>query len=178
MTYGQNALGAKSNLGVGYSILTGNARQLGYVPYVGDGTAVASTVGPSTILFTLIPVETDTHAQVHVADAVPFITKIIGVAGTEKPQGSAYSRFYITHGERVAWKDLGKPLAKVLHAKGLIASPEPKRVSLEDAGEGEVKHLIGANMLVKGDRAARMGFKATKPSIVVELQKDLAEHDF
>ena len=34
------------NLGVGYSLLTGNAKPLGYVPYVGDGTAVVSTVSP------------------------------------------------------------------------------------------------------------------------------------
>lgn len=33
-------------LGVGYSLLIGNAKPLGYVPYVGDGTAVVSTVSP------------------------------------------------------------------------------------------------------------------------------------
>ena len=35
-----------STLGVGYSLLTGNAKPLGYVPYVGEGTAVVSTVSP------------------------------------------------------------------------------------------------------------------------------------
>jgi hypothetical protein len=35
-----------STLGVGYSLLTGNAKPLGYVPYIGDGTAVVSTVSP------------------------------------------------------------------------------------------------------------------------------------
>lgn len=33
-----------STLGIGYSLLTGNAKPLGYVPYVGEGTAVVSTV--------------------------------------------------------------------------------------------------------------------------------------
>jgi hypothetical protein len=36
-----------STLGVGYSLLTGNSKPLGYVPYVGDGTAVVSTVSPT-----------------------------------------------------------------------------------------------------------------------------------
>lgn len=31
-------------MGIGYSLITGNAKPLGYVPYVGDGTAVLSTV--------------------------------------------------------------------------------------------------------------------------------------
>lgn len=31
-------------MGIGYSLIVGNAKQLGYVPYVGEGTAVVSTV--------------------------------------------------------------------------------------------------------------------------------------
>lgn len=31
-------------MGIGYSLIVGNAKPLGYVPYVGDGTAVLSTV--------------------------------------------------------------------------------------------------------------------------------------
>jgi len=34
-------------LGIGYKLLTGNAKPLGYVPYVGEGTAVISTVRTS-----------------------------------------------------------------------------------------------------------------------------------
>jgi hypothetical protein len=100
------------------------------------------------------------------------------VAGTEKPTGSAYSRYYILHGERLAWKELATSLAKVLYAKGVVSSPEPKNVTVDEAGAGEVKYLVAANMLVKGDRAARMGFKATKPSMAIELQKDLPAHKF
>lgn len=44
VTYGQNALGPKANLGVGYNIFTGLAKGLGFVPYVGDGTGIISTV--------------------------------------------------------------------------------------------------------------------------------------
>lgn len=114
--------------------------------------------------------------QVHVQDAVPFITKIVGIAGTQEPQGSAYSRYYILHGERRTWKEFTTALAKVLYSKGQISSPEPKKISMDEAGVGEVKHLIAANMLVKGDRAARLGFKPTQPSVLESMQKDLGEH--
>ncbi|KIW32932.1 uncharacterized protein PV07_04444 [Cladophialophora immunda] len=157
MTYGPN-IGPVPNLGVAYNILTSNAKQLGVAPYVGDGSAVASAI--------------------HVGDGVRFLTKIVGIAGTEKPTGSAYSRYYIIHGERVAWKDLSSALAKVLHAKAVVASPEPKSVPSADAGAGEIGSLIAANMLVKGDRAARLGFKATHPSILVQMQEDLGAHNF
>ncbi|OAP59885.1 hypothetical protein AYL99_04887 [Fonsecaea erecta] len=157
ITYGTN-IGPAPNLGVAYNIFTMNAKQHGFVPYVGDGSAVASTI--------------------HVADGVPFLTKIVGIAGTEKPTGSAYSRYYILHGERVPWKELGSVLAKVLHAKGVVASPEPKSVPAAEAGQGEIGSLIAANMLVKGDRAARLGFKATQPSILTQIEEDLGAHNF
>ncbi|KAH0831669.1 hypothetical protein AYO21_01867 [Fonsecaea monophora] len=157
MTYGPN-IGPAPNLGVAYNLLTSNAKKQGYVPYVGDGSAVASLI--------------------HVGDGVPFLTKIVGIAGMQKPTGSAYSRYYILHGERVAWKDLSSELAKVLHAKGVVASPEPKAVPSADAGAGEIGALIASNMLVKGDRAARLGFKATHPSVLVQLHEDLGAQNF
>ncbi|KAK4938465.1 hypothetical protein LTR10_021094 [Elasticomyces elasticus] len=158
VTSGQSAFNPTANLGVGYNIFVSLAKGLGFVPYVGDGTGVVSTV--------------------HVLDAVPFITKIVGVAGTQEPQGSAYSRYYILHGERLQWKDFSTALAKVLYTKGIVSSPEPKKISMDEAGVGEVKHLIAANMLVKGDRAAKLGFKPVQPSMLVSMQKDLGEHVF
>lgn len=66
----------------------------------------------------------------------------------------------------------------MLYAKGQISSPEPKKVTVDEAGEGEEKHLLAGNMLVKGDRAARMGFKPTHESMLTAMKKDLSEHDF
>lgn len=43
VVYGGSSV-SSSSMGVGYSLITGNAKPLGYVPYVGDGTAVVSTV--------------------------------------------------------------------------------------------------------------------------------------
>ena len=76
---------------------------------------------------------------------------------------------------RVAWKDLASSLAKILHAKKpqTFSSPEAKQVSFEEAGEGEVKHLIGSNMLFEGPRARRFGFETTGESILTQMDEDL-----
>jgi hypothetical protein len=66
-------------------------------------------------------------------------------------------------------------LAKAMHARGIFAIAEPKNVPFEEAGQGEVKHLVAANMLIKGDRAAAMGYKAKHPSILEQVHEDLKE---
>lgn len=76
---------------------------------------------------------------------------------------------------RVAWKDLATQLAKAMHARGVFSSAEPKNVPFEEAGQGEVKHLVAANMLFKGDRAAAMGYKAKYPGILEQVHEDLRE---
>lgn len=63
----------------------------------------------------------------------------------------------------------------MMHSKGVFASPEPKNVPFEQAGEGEVKHLVAANMLIKGDRASAMGFKPKHPTILAQIQDDLRD---
>ncbi|KAI7767263.1 hypothetical protein LZL87_009665 [Fusarium oxysporum] len=101
-------------LGVGYKLITGNAKPLGYVPYVGEGTAILSTC--------------------HILDLVNFLVKISDVAAQGPAEGSPYSRFYMLETSRVAWKDLATELAKMMHARGIFSSPEPESV---DGIQGE-----------------------------------------
>ncbi|KAJ4002782.1 hypothetical protein NW752_009436 [Fusarium irregulare] len=152
VVYGGASAGVKT-MGVGYNLLTGNAKPLGYVPYVGDGTAILSTT--------------------HVLDLVDFLIKISDIAAQGPAEGTPYSRYYLLETSRVAWKDLATQLAKAMHARGIFSSPEPRNVPFEEAGEGEVKHLVAANMLIKGDRAAAMGYKARYPSILEQIHEDL-----
>ncbi|KAJ4347150.1 uncharacterized protein N0V89_011088 [Didymosphaeria variabile] len=154
VVYGGASISAPTK-GIGYMLLTSNAKPLGYVPYVGDGTAVLSTC--------------------HVLDLVDFLIKITERAAEGPAEGTAYSRYYMLETSRVQWKDMATELAKVMHARGLLPSSEPKAVPFEEAGEGEVKHLVAANMLIKGDRAAALGFKAKQPSILAQIHEDLKE---
>ncbi|CAI7652364.1 unnamed protein product [Penicillium crustosum] len=157
LTYGLSD-GPFPSIGVGYKILTSNAQSLGYVPYVGDGSSVLSVV--------------------HIDDGLKFLLRIVDIAATHKVVGSAESRYYITYGERVSWKDVAKVLARTLHKKGVLPSPEPRSVSIEEAGQGEIPKLLGSNMLVQGDRATELGFKAEAKSILESIPEDLDVVDF
>lgn len=103
------------------------------------------------------------------------MVRITNIAAEGPAQGTAYSRYYMLETSSVQWKDLATELAKFMHARGSFFSPEPKQVSFEEAGEGEVKHLVAANMLFKGDRAAAMGYKPKQASILTQIHKDLAD---
>jgi hypothetical protein len=46
-------------------------------------------------------------------------------------------------------------------------------VPFEQAGQGAT--LVGANLLLKGDRAAALGFQPKGESILTQLHADLAE---
>jgi hypothetical protein len=92
--------------------------------------------------------------------------------------GPAESRWYNIYGERVSWKDVATVLAKTLHTNGVLPNAEARSVPFEKAGEGEVPKLIGANMLMKGDRAELLGFQPRERSILEHIPVDLGSHSF
>ncbi|KAF1957766.1 hypothetical protein CC80DRAFT_515286 [Byssothecium circinans] len=118
-------------------LVTGNAKPLGYVPYVDEGTAVLNTPGAA--------------------------------------EGRTYSHYQMLETSNVTSKDMVAELAKVMHSRRIFSSSEPKSVLFEQAGEGEVKHLVAANMIVEGPRAAALGFKPKQPSIFTEIHYHLKD---
>ena len=113
--------------------------------------------------------------QIHILDLVDFMFKITDIAAEDPAKGTAYSRYYMLETSKVQWKDLATELAKAMHARGFFSTPEPRQVSFEQAGEGEIKHLVAANMLFKGDRAAAIGYNPKQAGILTQIHKDLAE---
>jgi hypothetical protein len=113
--------------------------------------------------------------QAHVLDVVPFMLQIIELAASGPAQGSVYSRWYNVETQRVAWKDLAGELAKVMHKREIFSTAEAKSVGIEEAGQGEVKYLVAGNMLMKTNRSAKMGFKPSQPSILVQIHEDLKD---
>lgn len=104
--------------------------------------------------------------------------KILNLAVTEQVTGSAYSRYYIVHSQANTWKEIASALAPVLQARGVLPSPGPRSVPMEQAGEGEVPKLLGANMLIRGDRAAALGFIPTARPLLEHISEDLANYPF
>ena len=103
-----------------------------------------------------------------------FLTRIIEVAAGGPAKGSAYERWYnVNTGRCVAWKDLAGELAKALYKKGVFKIEDAKSVPVEQAGDGEFKYLVAANMLMDGPRAAGMGFVPSQPGILEQISRDL-----
>jgi nucleoside-diphosphate-sugar epimerase len=130
------------------------AQQLGFVPYVGEGSSLFQSL--------------------HVEDFPPFVLKVLDEAlKTDEPKESAYARCYIVSSQPTPWKVVSAAFAKLLHAQGVVNSPEARSVPLEEAGEGELPNLQAGSMLFTNERAKRLGFKPVKEDVVEFLEREV-----
>ena len=151
--YGQSA-GPKKALGVVQLLYKLQAEELGFVPYVGDGSSI--------------------FASLHAEDFSPFVLKVVDESlKNPEPKGSVYSRFYIATSQDTTWKDTSSAFAKLLHAQGVVSSPEARSVPLAEAGSGELPHLLQAgSMLLKNDRAKRLGWNPVQKGVLEYLEHE------
>jgi hypothetical protein len=123
------------------------AKELGFIPYVGEGSAIFNAL--------------------HVKDVTPFVIQLLALSLREdSPQGSVYERCFIIGGQEVPWKAASNAFAQALHARGLVESPTAKRVTLENAGKGEIPMLMASNMRFVSHRAERLGFQNKEAGLV------------
>jgi nucleoside-diphosphate-sugar epimerase len=135
-----NSTGPIKALGVIQLLMREKTKELGFVPYVGEGSTIFNVI--------------------HVNAIAPFVLLMLDLAlKEEKPNGSVYERCYIIGGQEVAWKEVAEIFARVFHARGLVASPEPKSVELSDAGEGEIPMLMASSVKFISPRAEALGYK-------------------
>ncbi|KAE9365195.1 NAD(P)-binding protein, partial [Stipitochalara longipes BDJ] len=130
------------------------AEQLGFVPYVGEGSSLFQSL--------------------HVEDFPPFVLQVLDESlKTDTPKESVYARCYIASSQSTPWKLVSPAFARLLHAQGIVDSPEARSVPLEEAGEGELPNLQAGSMLFKNERAKRLGFKPVKEDVLEFLDKEL-----
>jgi hypothetical protein len=151
-------------------------KELGFVPYVGEGSTIFNTVSPIEPICTTSSVSK--KSKIHVEDIPPFILQVLDLALKEKePKGSVYSRIFIIGGQDNTWKEVSTAFAQAFHAKGVVDSPVAKSVSRPEAGGGEIPDLMAKGLHIKMDRAKRLGFKATHPSLLDHLHQALEAYD-
>lgn len=97
---------------------------------------------------------------------------------TKEPEDSAYKRLYIIGSNNDKWKDISAAFAKGFYDNGVVSSPEPKSIKLEDAGGGEIVNLMAGNMTIKSDRAVRLGFNPTHPTLLEHVSDALSFFDW
>lgn len=123
------------------------AKELGFVPYVGDGTAIPNQLSAKAV--------------------TPFVLKVLDLSlEPSAPQGSPYERTYALGGTEIGWKEVSNVFAQAFHKKGIVKSPEARSVSPKEAGEGEIPMLMSHDTRFIGPRAEKMGFKYEKPTLL------------
>lgn len=147
-----DAAGPIPALGVIQLIFREKAEELGFVPYVGEGSSVFNCL--------------------HVNAIAPFMLSVLGLAMRGgSPRGSVYERCFLIGGQNLSWKVAAGAFAKSLHAEGVIASPEARSVGLKEAGGGELPMLMASNMSFVSDRAERLGYKHEEMGLVEYLER-------
>ena len=130
------------------------AEEIGFVPYIGDGSSLFQSL--------------------HVEDFPPFVLKVLDLALQDpEPKSSVYERCYIVTSQATTWKETSNAFAKLLYKQGVVKSPEAKSVSLKEAGTGELPNLQAGSMLLKNGRAKRLGWKPVKEGILEYLAKEV-----
>ncbi|EXJ61426.1 uncharacterized protein A1O5_11741 [Cladophialophora psammophila CBS 110553] len=149
--YGE-AAGPVPALGVVQLIFREKAKELGFVPYIGEGSAIFNCL--------------------HVNAIAPFMLKVLDLAlQDDTPQGSVYERCFLIGGEEIPWKNASEAFAKVLHTEGLVPSPQARSVTLEEAGEGELPMLMASNVMFASRRAEKLGYKHNEVGLVEFLSQ-------
>jgi nucleoside-diphosphate-sugar epimerase len=149
--YGQ-AAGPVPALGVIQLVFEEKAKELGFVPYIGEGSAIFNCL--------------------HVDAIAPFVLKVLDLAlKPDEPQGTVYERCYLISGQEISWKEASEAFAKDLHAAGVISNPEAKSVTKAEAGEGELPMLMASDMRFKMTRATALGYTHNYPSLVEYLRR-------
>ncbi|TDL16202.1 NAD-binding protein [Rickenella mellea] len=122
---------------------------------------------------TIVGEGSNTTGMVHIDDLVDFFLIIFGQVLAGEPKSNAYERYFVPSSFETTAKSVISIIAKVLHAHGIVDSPEVKSVTFEEAGQ---IGFFTSNTRVKGDRARTMGWipKFTSPLDVVGEDMDAA----
>lgn len=149
--YGE-AAGPIPALGVIQLIFREKAQELGFVPYVGEGSAIFNCL--------------------HVKAITPFMLLLLELAlRGDSQKESVYERCFLIGGQEVPWKATSEAFARSLHAEGVISSPEARSVTLETAGGGELPMLMASNIRFVSPRSQRLGYKHEEVSLKEYLKK-------
>jgi nucleoside-diphosphate-sugar epimerase len=133
-------------LGIVQLLMYQKAKELGFIPNIGNGTAITNLI--------------------HVNAVTSFMLKVLDLSLEPSAlQGSQYERTFFIGEPDIAWKEAAEVFAKAFHAKGIIALPDYRSVSLAEAGEGGTQGLMSHDMRFISPRAERLGYKYVQPDL-------------
>jgi nucleoside-diphosphate-sugar epimerase len=146
--------GPTKALGVVQYLMKAKADELGFIPYVGKGTALVNAL--------------------HAKDVSGFVILLLSKAlspSSLAENDSPYERCFNIGGEFLEWKDAANAFAKALYKKGLVKEGEARSVSLEEAGEGEVPQLMASDQSYSMRRSQKLGLEVKEAGLIEFLEK-------
>lgn len=98
---------------------------------------------------------------------------------SDEPKGSVYERCYIIGSQNDPFKDICAAFARIFHAKGIVSSPEAKSITLAETSDlaSRIWRVISSSVLVKNERAVKLGYKATQPSWLESVHEAFEGYD-
>lgn len=137
------------------------------------------------------------HAWIHVDDLAALYLAVLGRARAGDASAFGAEAYYFGTGEEIGFADFMAGLAPRLKQHGVLASGAVRAVSVHDAARasmfGEnfnpdapppapdswamhIAVMYGINMRIRASRAARLGWRAERPSVVETLDEVLAAY--
>lgn len=143
------SVGPGKALGVVQYLMKAKAEELGFIPYVGAGTALVNAV--------------------HAKDVSRFVVLVLGKAleGYGSGEGeNAYERCFNIGGKFLTWKAVADAFAEALFKEGLVKEAKARSVSLDEAGVGEVPQLMASDQSYSFRRGERLGFEVKEVGLI------------
>jgi nucleoside-diphosphate-sugar epimerase len=129
---------------------------------------------------------TNTRSWVHIDDVMRVFLKVVEAAAAGNDDYFNGNGYFFAGTQEHAHLDVAKVVGKILHAKGVVADPEPQPVSLEQLdsmlaypGFESIKlarYLFASNSRNRAERAkALFGYKAESPDLLETLEPDISD---
>ena len=159
--------GLKPALGVAQLLMHAKALELGFVPYVGEGSTIFNSL--------------------HVNAITPFMLKLVDLAIQERddeklawdPEVSPYERCFLIGGNETSWRETSNGFAKAFAKMGVIRDAKAKSVKTrQEAGEGEIPMLMSSDMRFVSPRAERLGYRNNELGLLEFLDTAVATDIF
>jgi nucleoside-diphosphate-sugar epimerase len=131
------------------------AKKMAQVFVVGDGRSIWSGV--------------------HVKDLADGLMVLLEEAVSKNEEGKASwgkEGFYYVEGQEFSWGELSRELGTVMFEKGLVKTPETKKIGADEAGQlhpyGPL--LWGSNCRIRGTRLRGLGWSPRQPTVMESVR--------
>jgi nucleoside-diphosphate-sugar epimerase len=113
---------------------------------------------------------TNVWNSVHIEDLVDLYLLVLDQALNAPEAKSPYEQFYFGSVAEHEWGDIARRLAPLLHARGVVDSPEATSIPISEAPNMK---FVANNSRSKSERGRKLGWSPHRKSIQESLEEDV-----